>query len=386
MAKPPRSSRFIVAVVALLLGLHAYIGWRILPVLALPDTLNVLVWIGLMLSALVIPLGLLSRFIAKPPLSDKLAWIGLLPMGWFSSAILLTFVRDIVLLGDALWSSLMRTPTSATLPYDSAIGVVALAFMVTLIGYINARRVATVIDIVVPIANLPEALSGYTLVQLSDIHVGPTIKRNYIEKVVRRVNKLDADAVVITGDVVDGDVAHLQPHTAPLADLKSRDGTFAVTGNHEYYSGAHQWIAEWQRLGIRVLMNEHQLIRRGDAILALGGVPDYTAHHFDRSHQSDPVRAFSDSPDGAIRVLLAHQPRTIPAAEAAGTHLQLSGHTHGGQFWPWNLFVPLQQPYVAGLVKHGSTWLYISRGTGYWGPPKRFGAPSEITRIRLVRA
>ena len=186
--------------------------------------------------------------------------------------------------------------------------------------------------------------------------------------------------------------------------LQSRHGTFFVTGNHEYYSGAHAWIVELRRLGLTVLMNEHVVLRHSSdqdmgvvvdaqedsatvALLVLAGVADYSAHHFDPTHRSDPVLALLGAPTHAlVRVLLAHQPRSAAAAALAGFDLQLSGHTHGGQFWPWNLLVPLQQPFTAGLNKLESLWVYTSRGTGYWGPPKRFGAPSEITALRLVAA
>jgi len=157
-----------------------------------------------------------------------------------------------------------------------------------------------------------------------------------------------------------------------------------VTGNHEYYSGAYAWIDELRRLGARVLLNEHVMIDHGGAAVALAGVTDYSAHHFDRAHRSDPARASQGVPPGAVKVLLAHQPRTAPDAERAGFDLQLSGHTHGGQFWPWNHFVRLQQPFTAGLRRLGHMWVYVSRGTGYWGPPMRFGSPSEITRITLT--
>jgi predicted MPP superfamily phosphohydrolase len=234
------------------------------------------------------------------------------------------------------------------------------------------------------LAGLPPALAGFTIVQISDIHVGPTIKGGYVHAVVDRVNTLDADLVAITGDLVDGSVAQLGADIAPLAWLASRHGTFVVTGNHEYYSGADEWVAEYRRIGMTVLMNEHVVIEQGGASLVVAGVTDFSAQQFDEAQRSDPARAVAGSPAGAPKVLLAHQPRSADAALAVGVDLQLSGHTHGGQFWPWNLFVRLQQPYTAGLDRHGKLWVYTSRGTGYWGPPKRFGAPSEITRIRLV--
>ncbi len=192
--------------------------------------------------------------------------------------------------------------------------------------------------------------------------------------------------VAITGDLVDGSVRDLSPHVSPLAELSSRHGTYFVTGNHEYYSGAHAWIIELRRLGVRVLLNEHVVLQHGGAPLVVAGITDYTAHHFDPTHRSDPQRAAAGSPSDAVKLLLAHQPRSAEAAEQAGFDLQVSGHTHGGQFWPWRLAVPLQQPFVAGLHQLRRMWVYTSRGTGYWGPPKRLCAPSEITLLRLINA
>ena len=192
-------------------------------------------------------------------------------------------------------------------------------------------------------------------------------------------------------------MADLQRHVQPLALLKSPHGTFFVTGNHEYYSGAHAWIDELRRLGLTVLMNEHVVLTHpsvgpghaGDesAQMVVAGVADYTAHHFDKAHQSDPAAALRGAPgEATMRMLLAHQPRSAHAASDAGFNLQLSGHTHGGQFWPWNHFVQFQQPFTAGLNKLKGLWVYTNSGTGYWGPPKRFGVPSEITHLRLIAA
>jgi predicted MPP superfamily phosphohydrolase len=287
-------------------------------------------------------------------------------MGLFSSLFVLTLLRDVSLLIAAMF-----TPAVATSYVQSvtAWSVVVGAVFATLVGYINARRVARVVHVDIPIANLPAALHGFSIAQISDVHVGPTIRRNYVEGIVAAVNRLDADAIAITGDLVDGSVRELASHVEPLSRLRARYGTFFVTGNHEYYSG------------------EHVVVDHGDAKLVIAGVTDFGAHHFDPVNRSDPAAALVDAPtDAGAKILLAHQPRSAPAAEAAGFDLQLSGHTHGGQFWPWNFFVRLQQPFTAGLDRLGSLWIYTSRGTGYWGPPKRFGAPSEITRIRLIPA
>jgi predicted MPP superfamily phosphohydrolase len=289
--------------------------------------------------------------------------------------------RDVTLLFTALAAS---AATHEHWVRASAIGVMALTPVITLVGFFMARRVAPVVDVRVPVPGLPAALDGFTIAQISDIHVGSTIKRPFVEAIVKRVNGLNADMVAITGDLVDGSVRDLASDTAPLANLVSRHGTFFVTGNHEYYSGVHAWIRELRRLGARVLLNEHVVIEHDGAKIAVAGVTDFSAQHFDPSHRSDPHAAARGAPRDAVKLLLAHQPRSAALAADAGYAVQLSGHTHGGQFWPWNFFVRLQQPFTAGLNRHGGLWVYINRGTGYWGPPMRFGIPSEITRLRLV--
>lgn len=336
----------------------------------------------LAVSAVLVRIGMVAPTLRRSRWSEQVAWAGLLAMGFFSSLFVLTLLRDVVLLVLHLASALGPVFTR-----DSAVGVPLLALAVTAIGFVNARRVARVVRVEVPIAGLPAALHGYSIAQISDIHVGPTIRRPYLNAIVTRVNALKPDAIAVTGDLVDGSVQRLALHTEPLSRLSAPDGSFFVTGNHEYYSGAEQWIAEVRRLGLRVLMNEHVIRRRGDAALMIAGITDYSAHLFNPAHKSDPQQAAAGAPDDvAVRILLAHQPRSAPAAADAGFDLQLSGHTHGGQFFPWNLFVPLQQPFVAGLNRVRSLWVYTSRGTGYWGPPKRFGAPSEITLVKLVPA
>jgi predicted MPP superfamily phosphohydrolase len=376
-------SRILIFVVFSILGLlHAYIGWRILPDLPFPETYKFLGAAWLVLSFVLVPAGLLSRTIKRQPLSDRLAWVGMLTMGFFSSLLILTIARDLVLLVAAILKF-----GNPQLTRDTAFLVPVLALAVSLVGYINARRVAGVVHVDVSISKLPLALHGFTIAQISDIHVGPTIKGGYLDAIVKKVNRLKPDLIAVTGDLVDGRVAQLQMHTAPLGKLSAQHGAYFVTGNHEYYSNANEWIAEIRRLGLTVLMNEHVLVRHEHATILVAGVNDYGAHHFDESHRSDPHAAIKGAPSQiSVKILLAHQPRTAEAAADAGFDLQLSGHTHGGQFFPWNFFVPLQQPYTAGLHRLRQLWVYTSRGTGYWGPPKRLLAPSEITLLRLVPA
>ena len=374
--------RMLFTVLGLLALLHLYIGLRLLPDSGAAG-FSLAAGIGaLFASTLLVPTGLAAARLKRWQFGEQIAWTGLLTMGLFSSLLVLTLARDVLLLLFSLFGA-----AGPELVRGSAILVPLAAVAVTLVGLVNARRVARVVDVEVPIAGLAAALDGYVIVQISDVHVGPTIKRGYLDAIVTRVNSLGADAIAITGDLVDGSVLVLRAHTEPLARLASRDGVYFVTGNHEYYSGAGEWIAELRRLGIRVLLNEHAVCRRADAALVMAGVTDYTAHLFNTAHRSDPQAALNGAPPGAsVKVLLAHQPRSADAAADAGFDLQLSGHTHGGQFFPWNLFVPLQQPFTAGLHRLRGMWVYTSRGTGYWGPPKRFGAPSEITRVTLVAA
>lgn len=375
--------------------LHIYIGLRLLS--ALPWDSNAIVAGALLLTAstVLMPLGMLARRMPEPR-ADLLAWAGFLFMGVFSSLLVLTVLRDLVLL---LWSTAAAVAPDAMAGQGhigdglarfrerSALIALLLTAVLTMLGFINARRVAAVLKVDIPIAGLPQALHGFTIVQITDVHVGPTIKRGYLQRIVDVVNGLKADVVAVTGDLVDGSVSHLAHDVEPLAALTSRHGTFFVTGNHEYYSGVEGWVPHLQGMGVNVLMNAHVVLEHGGARLVLAGITDFGAHHFYPDQQSDPVRALRGAPDAVqTRILLAHQPRSAAAAEPAGYQLQISGHTHGGQFLPWNFLVRLQQPFTSGLARLGNMWIYTSRGTGYWGPPKRIGAPSEITAIRLVRA
>ncbi len=364
--------------------LHAYIAWRILPDLPVGLGLRIVGVLLLLISCGLMLVGLIARSIRPRALSDRIAAAALFTAGFFSFLFVFTLLRDVVLL--VAWLPLSAGHLQI-LTTASAVLVVGLTVSATMVGFANARRRARVKRVEIPLRDLPDALDGFSIVQISDIHVGPTIKRGYVDAIVDAVNALDADLVAVTGDLVDGSVQDLAPHTEPLARLRARHGAFFVTGNHEYYSGERAWTAEFKRLGLRVLLNEHVVLLHRGAPVVIAGVTDYSSHHFNAAQRSDPVTALAGAPsDAAAKILLAHQPRSAAAAATAGFHLQLSGHTHGGQFWPWTLFVRFQQPFTAGLHRLNNLWVYISRGTGYWGPPNRFGAPSEITVLRLVPA
>jgi predicted MPP superfamily phosphohydrolase len=355
----------------LVFSLPLYVGLRLLPGLATSSWglgIGIAVLIG---ACLLIPLRRRGRY----------AWAGPIALGFFSTLFVMTVLRDVVLLCARV---LFGAGAYVALVGPTAIDVLIVTALFTLAGFVIARR-PRLVSVDIPIARLPLPLHGFSIAQISDLHVGPTIRRGFVERLVARVNDLEADVIAVTGDLVDGSVEQLASHTAPLSKLSARHGAFFVTGNHEYYSGERAWTNEIERLGLTVLKNEHVVLRHDGALLVLAGVDDIGAHHFDPAQHSDPAAALHGAPAGAgAKILLAHQPSSAGAAANAGFDVQISGHTHGGQFWPWNHFVRFFQPFTAGLYRLKNLWLYVSRGTGYWGPPNRFGVPSEITRIRLV--
>ncbi len=267
--------------------------------------------------------------------------------------------------------------------------VFAASALASAFGIYQARKPPARIRVEVPITNLPDALDALKICQASDIHIGLTIQKTYIETIVDSINASKADIIALTGDLVDGTVEQLYEHAQVLQKLHAAYGSYFVTGNHEYYSGAMPWIELFRSWGIRPLLNEHVVIRKNGAPLILAGVNDYSAHRFIAEHKTDPkaaIQACTLQGPEVPKILLAHQPKSIFAASQCGYDLQLSGHTHGGQFFPWNLVVKLLQPYERGLHLHEKTWIYVSKGTGYWGPPMRVGADSEITEIILRKA
>lgn len=274
--------------------------------------------------------------------------------------------------------TLARGAAAVTALSASSAGATAIA---------EAQRAPTVKTVNVPIVNLPPALEGFHIVQVSDLHVGPTIGAERVAEVVSICNDLKPDMVALTGDFVDGSVANLGPAMSLLQGLESRHGSFFVTGNHEYYSGANAWIEALEGWGIRVLRNTLDVIEHDGAELELIGVDDWRAARRLEGHGYDLARAVRNRRSDRTSVLLSHQPKAIDDAANEGIDLVLSGHTHGGQIWPFNFVVALVQPYVKGLHQHTErTWIYVHCGTGYWGPPLRLGVQSEIASIRLIAA
>ena len=328
-------------------------------------------------------------------------WVGALGLGYLSFLFVFVVFRDMVAVATSLAAAVARWIPRETGLQDCAAptvdeerrrflvrglsyGMFGGAFMVTGYGVSQARQIPSIKEVDIAISRLPSALEGFRIVQITDLHIGPTLGRSFVEGVVDVVNTLDAGVVALTGDLVDGSVEQLSGAVAPLSKVMSRYGNFFVTGNHEYYSGVLPWLEKVGSLGFTVLLNDHRVVKPAGETLVVAGVTDLRGGYFFDEHQPDPRAALAGAPKGGISVLLAHQPKAVVDAAAVGFDLQLSGHTHGGQFFPWNLCVGFFQPYVAGLYMVEGTRLYVSRGTGYWGPPVRVGSPSEITLIRLT--
>ncbi|MGW2177425.1 metallophosphoesterase [Streptomyces sp. NPDC001732] len=258
-------------------------------------------------------------------------------------------------------------------------GAAAVAGLGTVgLGTHGVLRGPRVKRVTVPLAKLPRSAHGFRIAVVSDIHLGPILGRAHTRRIVDTINRTGPDLIAVVGDLVDGTVADLGPAAEPLAGLRARHGSFFVTGNHEYYSGAAQWVDQVRELGLHPLENARVEIDGFD----LAGVNDIAGES--EGQGPDFARALGDRDRARAAVLLAHQPVVIHDAVAHGVDLQLSGHTHGGQLWPGNFIADLANPTVAGLDRYGDTQLYVSRGAGAWGPPVRVGAPSDITVVELA--
>ncbi|MFI1730541.1 metallophosphoesterase [Streptomyces acidicola] len=272
------------------------------------------------------------------------------------------------------------TAPSRRLFVSRVVGGAVAAAAVGTVGYgtYGVVRGPKVKRVTVPLAKLPRAAHGFRIAVVSDIHLGPMLGRGFAQKVVDTINGTQPDLIAIVGDLVDGTVEDLGPAAAPLAQLTARHGAYFVTGNHEYFSGAEQWVDEVRRLGLTPMENARRELPAFD----LAGVNDVAGE--DDGQGPDFAKALGDRDTSRAVVLLAHQPVQINEAVDHGVDLQLSGHTHGGQMWPMNFVADAANPTLAGLERHGDTQLYVTRGAGAWGPPVRVGAPSDITVVELA--
>jgi predicted MPP superfamily phosphohydrolase len=370
--------------------LHYYFWLRLVRDTHLGGTARQVATSAIVALALLIVAALVSGRIA-PRLGRVLAWPGFIWMGAMFLLLMVLLGTDLLRLAAALVARLGHPHAPDLSRRVFAARMLAGAALTATAGLTAAavratRSELTVKRIELTLDRLPATLDGTTIVQLCDLHVGGLLGRPFVERVVATVNRLDADVIAVVGDLVDGTIGELRPALAPMTVLRARHGSYFVTGNHEYYnaSGAQAWEREIERMGLHVLHNQRVTIVQGADAFDLAGVPDHGAARFPEEGEGENVaRALAGRDPARAVVLLAHQPKAIAQATALDVDVQLSGHTHGGQIWPWGALVRLQQPYIRGLHRVGHTQLYVSCGTGFWGPPMRLGAPAEITQIVL---
>jgi predicted MPP superfamily phosphohydrolase len=387
---------------AILGGMHWYLWLRLVRDPALGDPWRRLLSIALLLLTFSVPIGMLALRLAPRPL-DRLipaaafTWLGVAFLLFI--AVLALDLARLAAEGAALALAHLRSipeppadPSRRVFVARALAGTaVAAAAGTTAFAFRSATGPAQVTEVPVKLERLPRALSGFTIAQVSDLHVGPTIGERHVRRIVDQVNATRPDLVAITGDLVDGGVADLRGAIEHLGKLSAPHGVFFVTGNHEYYTQeVEAWMAELARLGIRVLRRDRVAIGDAGASFDLAGVNDWSAWRPPGVTYEDDLGAAlaGRDPDRSL-VLLSHQPRVASVGQAvrAGVELQLSGHTHGGQIAPWNVVVAAVFPYVKGMYRHEEDGragqVYVSRGTGYWGPPLRLGAPPEIAKLVL---
>jgi hypothetical protein len=374
----------LLVAVSLLVGTHVYLAQRLVlePGLA-PPWRGVLLGLLAGLGASLVLQPLAERGLA-PRLGRVLAWPSSLWMGLAFLLLLLLGVSDVALwlLGGVALAVSGTADAEASAAGVRAVGVLAIAFVAGAWGLRSALRAPERRRVEIPLVRWPKELDGFRIVQISDIHIGPLLGRRFAEQVVAQVNAMGPDLVAITGDLVDGSVRRLAADVEPFGSLEARHGVFFVTGNHDHYSDADAWADHVAGLGLRVLRNERVCIRAGGVAFDLIGVDDHRGDWIGGGGEDLPKALDGRDPERPS-VLLAHDPSTFKRASALGVDLQISGHTHGGQIWPFGALVRLAIPFVAGRYRRNGAELYVSRGTGFWGPPMRLFAPAEIGELIL---
>ena len=370
---------------------YLYTGLRYIPTI---NRLKIKRLAWLFLSTLFVCLAAHLYFrvtFTRPHISHILAWIGYTGLGLVSFLFCMAVIRDLALVLTMLILRLRRiifkkqpldleNPNRRKILVQSSAAVAAaLSTSATAIGCVSALKKPEVIPVPIRLKSVHSPLKGLTIAQFSDLHVGPTVKYPYVKQVCETLAGLQADIIVFTGDLADGSPDHLFHDVSPLMNLNAPLGKYFITGNHEYYSGVNRWIKTARILGFHPLINEHHVIEYNTEPLTLAGVTDIRGGAFFKHHTSNPLKALQNSPKNSFKLLLAHQPTSVYEAAPLGVDLQLSGHTHGGQYFPFNYFIYFEHPFIKGMYQHKDTQLYVNQGTGYWGPPLRLGTVPEIT-------
>ncbi len=369
---------FAVTMVSVVLfGGHYYLATRLIlePGIAEPWRSPLLVLLCLAAASLVA--SPISERTLPPAISRWVAWPSAIWMGLGFWLLLATAISD---LGLSLFGVIGASSDGLVSSYRAA-GVVAISVFASAVALRSGLSPPRDVRVEIELEGWPSALDGFRIVQITDIHIGPILGRRFAREIVDRVNALDPDLIAVTGDLVDGAVEKLADEVDPFRDLKSRYGVFFVTGNHDHYSGVVDWVEKASELGMRVLRNEYVEIGDSDCGFDLIGVDDHRGNMVGDDGRADLPKALAGRNPSRHAILLAHDPTTFRGASKLGVDLQISGHTHGGQIWPFEYFVRAAVPWVAGHYRVRESQLYVSRGTGFWGPPMRLFAPAEISEL-----
>ena len=378
---------FFILFSTVLLSVYSYVGWRFIWTFQIPSLYKSLILIILLLFYCLTIITFIFYFIkVENNITQIIAWLGYAGLGIVSLLFFIQLGADLLLLAQSL---LLKghsfDPHRRAFLNSSAKTIVGgIAGVGSLWGMYQALKEPVIKRVEIKIEGLPESLKGFRMAQITDLHVGSMITGKFVERVTKKIQKLNADMLFFTGDAADGSVQSYGKHLNSLTEIHPKYGKYFVTGNHEYYSDMNGWLQLIEGLGFKILVNESQNIIVNDATIMITGIPDRTGRHFSSFHKTDMEKALGGMNSSDLKILLAHQPGDVEHATKYGFDLQLSGHTHGGQYFPFSLLVQMAHPFLKGLHKRENTWIYINQGTGYWGPPLRIGTVPEITEIVLV--
>lgn len=366
----------IIFVLTLFVSYTSYKSIALVPSHPLTIIMLTIAFFCIMISGLLLPR--MNEKYFKTKWFSVLTWVSSTFMGLWAAFFILSLPADFILL---VLSFFKVTPP---LELNISFIILVLSVVITVIGFLQVLAGPRIKKITIAIKGLPQGLKHLKIAQISDLHIGSTIQTRYVKKVVQKTNALSPDFIFITGDLVDAKAQSVKDFILPLKDLKARYGTYYVTGNHEYYWGVEQILEELRKTGMIILLNDNHVENiQGENVL-IAGITDPTGGHFNKDHRSNLKKAHASSMKAQLKILLSHRPDPYKDASELGFHLQFSGHTHAGQFFPFNLFIPLAHKYYKGLNLYRSLFLYVNPGTGYWGPANRFGIASEITLVEIT--